>query len=128
MNGWRYMESCPVAKDGHKRAVLVWHVYQMCMVYDPGKARDNRFIVRWQEVPDEWIPAGERLPDSRDANPLGVVIVKDSRGDIRLRGWHMVNMESEITHWMRTPDAPDHYLELREDVDKALRARKDEEI
>ena len=116
MTSWRSMLSCPRAENGKTRKVLVWHVYQMCMVYDCEKARNNRFIVRWQEVPDEWVPVGERLPNSHDANPLGVVIVKDSHGDIRLRGWHLVDRKSDITHWMQTPDAPDNYYELREGV------------
>ena len=119
MRGWRDMSSCPRAADGKSRVVLVWHVYQMCMVYDCEKARRNRFVVRWQEIPDEWIQLSERPPESRDANPLGVVIVKDRHGDIRLRGWHQTNRESGVTEWMPTPDAPDDYLQLRESADMA---------
>lgn len=116
MRGWRDMSSCPDGEGGRSRNVLVWHVYQMCMVYDCAKAHRNRFIVRWQEIPEEWIPAAERLPDSRDANPLGVVITKDSHGEVRLRGWNQVGTDSAIVSWMPTPDAPDNYLELREAV------------
>lgn len=117
MRGWRDMSSCPRAADGKSRPVLVWHVFQMCMVYDCEKARDNRFIVRWQEIPDEWIPVAERRPGFRDANPIGVVIIKDRYGDIRLRGWQQTGEASGITHWMPTPDAPDDYLRLRETVE-----------
>ena len=119
MRGWQNMSTCPRAVDGKSRLILVWHVYQMCMVYDCEKALDNRFIMRWQEIPDDWISLAERAPTSRDANPLGVVIVRNSHGDIRLRGWHSVNRESSITHWMPTPDAPDNYLELRERANNA---------
>lgn len=119
MTCWHDMSTCPRSEDGKARCVLVWHVYQMCMVYDCEKARENRFIVRWQEIPDRWIPIEERMPGSADANVLGVVIVKDKHGDVRLRGWHQTNTESLITHWMPTPDAPDDYLELREKVSKA---------
>ena len=118
MNCWHRMDTCPKVKDDQEHPVLVWHVYQMCMVYDPGKALENRFVVRWREIPDEWIPVGERLPDCRDANVLGVVIVKDIHGEIRLRGWRLVRMDETITHWMPTPDAPDDYLELREAAEK----------
>lgn len=119
MRGWRDMRSCPRAKHGKARKVLVWHVYQMCMVYDSEKALDNRFIVRWQEIPEDWIAIDERTPGFRDANVLGVVIVKDRHGEIKLRGWHHVNAENGIAYWMPTPDAPDNYLELREKVGNA---------
>lgn len=118
MRGWRSMESCPKAAEGKTRIVLAWHVYQMCMVYDAEKARHNRFIVRWQEIPEDWIAVCDRAPSVRDANPLGVVIAKDSHGEVRLRGWHNTGPESGITHWMPTPDAPDDYLELREATDR----------
>ena len=116
MRGWRDMKSCPKPVDGKPHPVLVWHVFQMCMVYDCKNAPDNRFIVRWQEIPDDWIPISERKPEFRDANVLGVVIVKDSYGDVKLRGWHHADKESGIVAWMPTPDAPDNYLELREKV------------
>lgn len=114
MRGWKDMSTCPHEENGISHPVLVWHVYQMCMVYDCEKAHLNRFIVRWQEIPDDWIPIDERQPGYRDANPIGVVIIKDSHGEIRLRGWHQANRESGVTHWMQTPDAPDNYLMLRE--------------
>ena len=116
MRGWRDMSSCPTAADGRSRPVLVWHVYQMCMVYDCEKAHHNRFVVRWQEIPDEWIPVEERVPGSRDANPLGVVITRDNHGEVRLRGWNLATKENGVTHWMVTPDAPDDYLQLRERI------------
>ena len=118
MNCWHRMDTCPRTKGDQAQPVLVWHVYQMCMVYSPEKALENRFIVRWREIPDEWIPVSERLPGCRDANVVGVVIVKDRHGEIRLRGWRLVSMDEAVTHWMPTPDAPDDYLELREAAEK----------
>lgn len=115
--GWLGMESCPRAEDRETRSVLVWHAYQRCMVYDCEKARDNRFIAYWQEIPDRWISVRDRKPGQEDANPLGVVIVTDTHGNVRLRGWQQAAGEAEITHWMPTPEAPDNYKELRGALD-----------
>lgn len=112
------MDTCPHAEDREGRRILVWHVYQRCMVYDCEKARDNRFIAYWQEIPDRWIPIADRKPTRGDANPLGVVIVKDTHGNVRLRGWQQAAGEPEITHWMPTPEAPENYKELREAMDQ----------
>ena len=99
--------------------VLVWHVYQKCMVYDSRKARKNRFVVRWMEIPESWIPVSDQRPVFRDANSLGVVIAKDIHGDVRLRGWRHARSEEGITHWMPTPEAPTDQKELRDQAERA---------
>ena len=116
---WLDMGTCPVPEDGKTRYVLVWHVYQKCMVYDSRKARKNRFVVRWMEIPENWIPVSDRRPVFRDANSLGVVIAKDIHGDVRLRGWRHARSEEGITHWMPTPEAPADQNELRDQAEKA---------
>lgn len=118
-NRWEDMATCPVPDDGKSRFVLVWHIYQTCMVYDCIKARKNRFVVCWMEIPESWIPIRSRQPTHRDANRLGVVIVKDAHGDVRLRGWRNVSSEEGLTHWMPTPDAPVNLKQLRDQVTDA---------
>lgn len=121
-DGWRNMVTCP--DEEKPRSILVWHVYQMCMVYDCQKARRNRFVLFWQEIPDGWISVGERKPGIGDANVLGVVIAKDLHGDVRLRGWHCVSREEGFTHWMPTPRAPDNYKALRDRFDQRRKGMK----
>ena len=114
--GWKEMTSC---RADERRVVLVWHVYQQCMVYDAVDALDNRFIVGWMEIPDRWISVAERVPAVTDANRLGVVIVKDTHGVIRLRGWRQARREDGIAWWMPTPEGPENQDELRKAVESA---------
>ena len=106
-SGWRTMESCPRTEDGKGRPVLVWHVYNECMVYNCEKARGNRFIIRWMEIPGRWIRIEEKTPTSRDANTLGVVIAQDVHGTVKLRGWRQTDRDNGIVRWMRAPEGPE---------------------
>lgn len=117
-NGWLDIQSCPIAeKPEEARPVLIWHVFQRVMVTDTRKARDNRFNVYWQEIPEGWIDAAIQPPTRRDADPQNCVIIRDKWGEIHMRGWHLVAEMTEGVFWMPPPGPPDDYQELREGAD-----------
>ena len=87
------------------------------MVYSTLKARENRFNVYWQEPPTEWIDPHDRLPTKEDADPQSCILVIDSHGDLRVRGWHQVEKPSDVRKWAPRPAPPDNYQELRANAD-----------
>jgi len=87
------------------------------MVTNTQKARDNRFNVYWQEIPESWIDAAIQPPTRRDADPQNCVIIRDKWGEIHMRGWHLVAEMAEGVFWMPPPGPPDNYQELRDGAD-----------
>ena len=113
-NGWKDISTCPIAESKEDaRYIIVWHVFQGAMVYSTLKARENRFNVYWQEPPTEWIDPHDRLPTKEDADPQSCILVIDSHGDLRVRGWHQVKKPSDVRKWAPRPAPPDNYQELR---------------
>ena len=116
-NGWLDIESCPTAEAPEEIwPVLVWHVFQGAIVSDTKNARENRFNVYWQEIPDGWISLSERLPTQEDADPLNCVIIRDKWNEIHMRGWHLPGNRSEYVAWMTPPKPPENARAMRDEA------------
>lgn len=63
-----------------------------------------------------WIRVEDRLPTAADANIMNCVIVWHRYNGTMVFGWHQVEENQFITHWMPCPsvppDFPEHYKKL----------------
>lgn len=60
----------------------------------------------------EWIDVRERLPNKRDAEWTGRVMVWHALNGCMLTGWYMVKDNRFVTHWRRLPEGPEGYREM----------------
>lgn len=117
-NGWIPLRECPPAaaesEKGKIPTLLMWHVYQGVMPCRADEWRKNRFFVYWRPVPDiGWISTAERVPGNTDKDRDNCVLARDIDGRIKVTGWHQFETNHTLTHWMRTPEPPDDFRELR---------------
>lgn len=113
-NGWIALaDQKPAEADGE--TVLMWHAFQGTMPEKPGNCCRNRFYVYWQRLPQAgWQRAAERMPEKRDADEKNCVLAKDTDGRVKVTGWHQFESNPNLERWMRTPEPPDDYRELRQ--------------
>lgn len=110
---WFPLRECPPAPDGGM--ILVWHVYQGVMPCKAEEWQKNRFFMYWRPVPDiGWIKSADRKPTRKDADGNNCVLAEDADGRVKVTGWHQFDTNTTLTRWMRTPEPPDDYQELRQ--------------
>lgn len=113
-NGWLDIALCPTTEAaGGDRFIIVWHIFQGVMVSSILRARENRFNVYWQEIPDYWIDPADRMPTSADSDVLNCVLAKDQYGHMRMKGWHQIVQNGDTKGWQPCPDPPGNASELR---------------
>lgn len=61
---------------------------------------------------DGWICAMEHLPTAEDADDWGCVLVWHRYQGPMITGWRQVQNNGHMTHWQRTPAAPENYRDI----------------
>lgn len=112
-HGWiSIAERPPTAEDGE--TVLVWHVYQGVMAVARENYHKNRFYSHWKPIPTEgWIDVRDRKPTAEDGDVWRCVLMRHETDGFKVTGWHQLEYDHYYICWLRTPEAPDDYIELR---------------
>ena len=112
-NGWISLnERTPAPVDGEY--VLVWHVYQGTMAIRREEYTKNRFYSHWKPIPAEgWIDKNEHMPTAEDGDVWRCVLTRHEIYGFKVTGWQQLEHDRYYTHWMRTPEPPDDFIELR---------------
>ncbi|MBQ4492627.1 MAG: hypothetical protein II967_04970 [Deltaproteobacteria bacterium] len=112
-HGWiNLKEHTPAPEDGEY--VLVWHVYQGTMAIRREECTKNRFYSHWKPIPTEgWIDKNEHMPTVEDGDVWRCVLTRHEIYGFKVTGWQQLEHDRYYTHWMRTPEPPDDFVELR---------------
>lgn len=70
-----------------------------------------------------WISVQDRRPTADDADVYGCVEVWHIWQGVMIMGWHQVDNNRFVTHWMPTPDPPENHKKLRETWEKEMEKR-----
>lgn len=54
-----------------------------------------------------WIDVNDRMPEARDADSTGRVMVWHTLNGVMMTGWHRLSENRYITHWQSPPEGPD---------------------
>ena len=112
-HGWISLnERTPAPADGEY--ALVWHVYQGTMAIRREEYTKNRFYSHWKPIPAEgWIDKNEHMPTAEDGDVWRCVLTRHEIYGFKVTGWQQLEHDRYYTHWMRTPEPPDDFIELR---------------
>ncbi len=55
----------------------------------------------------EWIDVRDRMPEDRDADSTGRVLVWHTLNGCMMTGWHRLSENRFITHWQKPPKGPE---------------------
>ena len=55
----------------------------------------------------EWIDVLDRMPEARDADSTGRVMVWHVLNGVMMTGWHRIEENRFISHWRKPPKAPE---------------------
>ena len=112
-HGWISLSKrTPAPVDGEY--VLVWHVYQGTMAIRREEYTKNRFYSHWKPIPAEgWIDKNEHMPTAEDGDVWRCVLTRHEIYGFKVTGWQQLEHDRYYTHWMRTPEPPDDFIELR---------------
>jgi len=81
---------------------------------EAAKLMAERYEARIAELENQWIPVEERLPEEKDADENGKVLIyrvtNNSQASLSksIYDWAMVKYLEKDSHWMPLPNKPPH--------------------